>query len=211
MYARTLIARPLWLRAQAAFARARAALGAAAHGAIGRAARGRVLCWLAPLEALVRKLLFAEAARISLAPALKRKRKRLTGAELAALAALPRRARFCFAAPSPPPANCAPSIRTFDAPRYVAPAPSPRAIAPPRADDLARRFDALAHVLAHPLRHARRLGRLIARVRRRFPEIALRYAMAPARRFYRDQEDPCLAIEACSLAIAAAGAFADSS
>jgi hypothetical protein len=66
-------------------------------------------------------------------------------------------------------------------------------------------------VLENPLPHARRLARLIVRLRRRYPEIAMRFAMAPARAVSLDQADPRLVIDAMGAAIGGAFAFADTS
>lgn len=211
MSASALFAAPLWLRAQAAFARARRAIGFCLGDAKSRAVRRRILGWLAPLESIVRKLLFAEAARQKLR--VRRARKAPVFAKGAPCACAVKASFLIAPPPDPrvPAAHLAPRIRALWGPSPAAPPPRVRAIVTRAQDDLAKRFDALAHVLKHPLRHARRLARLIARVRRRFPEIPLRYAMAPARRVYADRDDPRLSIEAIAAAIAAAPRFADSS
>jgi hypothetical protein len=64
-----LIAEALWRRVRAVFARARAAIGGGFHIAavrdLGESVRRNIIARLAPLEAMVRKLLLAEAARFA--------------------------------------------------------------------------------------------------------------------------------------------------
>lgn len=204
-----LIAAPLWLRARAMFARATRALNVfgalAALGPLPRALRREIMGWLAPLEMIVRKLLLAEAAR--LAP---QTRRPLSPLALKCLRQIPRTPAPAFSLR--PPRDCrrarlCPSIRSFDQLRQTPPPPArARANAGPDGKALSRRFAALARVLAHPLRHARRLSRLIAAIRPRFPEIALRYASAPLNIMSRDREDLRLHVSAIAAARAAIGA-----
>jgi hypothetical protein len=71
---------PLWTRARAMFARAVAAIGAAAAiaaiGALSKSLRRDIVAWLCPLEHVVRKLVLAEAAELHRAGA-ERARRRL--------------------------------------------------------------------------------------------------------------------------------------
>lgn len=202
---------PLWTRARAMFARATAAFGApdalAAGVLLSRHWRREVGAWLALIEHVVRKLLFAEAARLS--------DDETTGslqARSAAPAAKggPRRPRaiarvaFALALPRDPravPEAHAPRVRSFDTPPPAECAPA----APQRrAPDLriARRLEALRRALEHPLAQARRLKRLLARAVRRFPEIMVRFALSAPRAFSRDVHDPSLPQDAAIAAFA---------
>jgi hypothetical protein len=59
--------------------------------------------------------------------------------------------------------------------------------------------------------HAERLARLLTRAVRRFPEIARRFAAAPACSSDFDRADHRLSIDAMASSIGAADAFPDSS
>lgn len=69
---------PLWARVRASFARAMAALGApaaiAALGFLDKALKREIVRWLYPLEAMVRRLLLAEAAALRRAELARRER-----------------------------------------------------------------------------------------------------------------------------------------
>ncbi len=199
------------------FARAVAAFGTpaalAALGVLSRAFRREIGGWLAPLEHIVRKLLFAEAARLELAPVstaglqIARRTDARAGAPAKNNCNDPEtwRVKFTLALPSDPrvvPEARAPRIRTFDAPP-PAPAPIRRGDAqrsPTTGRQLARRFEALRRVLDDPMPHARRLKRLLARAIRRFPEIAARFLVTAPRTSSRDEHDPRLSVEASGAA-----------
>jgi hypothetical protein len=76
---------------------------------------------------------------------------------------------------------------------------------------LARRLEALRRVLADPLPYAERLARLLVRLRRSFPEVTMRFAMAPARAVTADAEDPRLVLQATGLALETTWASSDTS
>jgi hypothetical protein len=76
---------------------------------------------------------------------------------------------------------------------------------------LARRFEALRRVLEDPMPYARRLARVLARAVRRFPEVALRFAIAPSRAAGFDPDDSRLGVEACACALGGVSAFCDTS
>jgi hypothetical protein len=50
-------------------------------------------------------------------------------------------------------------------------------------------------VLADPLAHARRLAERLRHELRSFPELIIRYALAPARTSFRDSADPRLGVD----------------
>lgn len=231
---------PLWLRARAMFARARAAIGEpatiAARTALARDTRRDIAGWLARLESIVRKLLLAIAA------GLVEEQRRNAGPklEIVRLAqppmALPQNhridarprpidrtqpetwpARFALAPPRDPrvvPDSRAPRIRALWGPTPPAPAaPPPRA--PRRATQPALRFalrlEALRRVLADPIPHAQRLARIFQRLSRRYPGAAPRFAIAPTRPCLADPVDPRLIVEAIAAAISAAPVLANTS
>lgn len=230
-----LAAAPLWARVRAAFARAVAAIGApaaiAALGLLSRALRRSIANRIALLEHIVRKLLLAEAGRLEVHPSSFRTREsairnpgassRLLAAARSAKLDLARSetwpARFALAPPRDPravPEANAPRIRAlWDAPTNTQTQPSTKRA--PRAESdafrLARRLEALRRVLDDPQPHAARLAHLLLRLRRRYPEVALRFAMATARTSAFDADDPGLGVEAIAIGFTGANAFSDSS
>jgi hypothetical protein len=163
----------------------------AAIGALTPALRRRIAGWIAPLEHIVRKLLFVEAmllVRENQVPPRARRRaashNRRQRVRDDADPARPGewRVRFALSAPRDPhlvsEAN-APRIRFLDEPfaaplRQAKPSIEPRVRETPAALLLARRFEALRRVLDDPMPHARRLARLLARLKRRRVDIAWR-------------------------------------
>jgi hypothetical protein len=200
----------LWAAAHTAFARLRAAFGdasaIAALDPLTRALRRELLAWLAPLEALVRKLILIEAATFSgVAPLSTRKPppRRAHSAPRAPECGAPGHWRAPFHMPIPPevhrcvPEDRAPRIRLLGPPTLVreiwraqgpsAPPASPRqrSTFDPEISSwrLARRVEALRRALDNPKPHARRLARRLARFgsyERR--ACVLRIACAPAPR-----------------------------
>lgn len=229
-------AAPLWTRVRAAFARAVAAIGAptaiAALGLLSHALRRTIANRIALLEHIVRKLLLAEAARLQVHhPSSFPTREsaiRNPGASGRVLAAarspkldLTRAetwpARFALAPPRDPravPEANAPRIRSLwdTSPNTRA---QPSAQRAPRTENtafrLARRLEALRRVLDDPRPHAARLARVLMRLRRRYPEAALRFAMTTARTSTFDGDDPGLGVEAMATGFTGASAFSDSS
>lgn len=222
---------PLWRRARAMFERAQKAVGAPASIAaitdFSTHLRRCVLTWLALMEHVVRKLLFADAARLGAVPGAVLAREGWVNSEdrsppRAPDPSNPAGWRACFRLAPPRdhnlvPAGCGPRIRSLapDAPLWRSEAckavASAAAEASPLAFRLARRLEALRRVLADPAPHARRLARLLHRLRRRHPEIFLRYASAPARTAGYDPEDPRFGLECLSQAYAAEPLFRDTS
>lgn len=230
-----LTAEPLWARARAMFARAVAAIGRpaaiAAIATLGERLRRAIIAWLCPLEHAVRKLLLAETAALKRSPSWKTSFEVRNGAAnksacaAGAAHAEPDISRpetwsasFSLSPPRDPLAvpDCrAPRIRALWGGENAAPAlVMLKASAHARhatAFQLARRLEALRRVLEDPLPQAQRLARLLARAVRRFPEIARRYLLAPARTGDYDTEDPRLSLDAMGAALAAPDVFADSS
>lgn len=218
----------LWQRLRSMFARASTVIAAlptlATIATLTHTRRYEIACWIARLESIARKLLFAEAARLQPASTLPaaasrasndQRRERHPIFDPAHPHTWP--ARFKLTPPRDPravPENRAPRIRALwgDAPspeprRNTAHAAKPR----PAAMRLALRFEALRRVLENPLPHARRLARIFHRLGCRYPEAAGRYAVASARPHASDPGDPRLIIECMMLAIAAAEIFANTS
>lgn len=221
---------PLWERARAMLARVLAVFGgSAAIAAIALLTprlRRDIVARIAPLEHVVRKLLFVEAAKYAHLAATGAPRRGFPHAsDAAARPALDLSqpetwpARFALAPPRDPllvPDARAPRIRSFEPFPVIRPPRESRrtrrAQAPAQpAFKLARRLEALRRVLSKPAPHARRLARHFARVRRRYPEAPSRYAAAPSRTGAYDPDDPRLGLECHGCAFAAASAFADSS
>jgi hypothetical protein len=219
----------LWLRLRAMFARASASIGApqalARLGALSRQRQHEIGCWIARLECIARKLLFAEAAHLD--PSSFRTRPSAIRNPGANATLSPRapidlaqpntwRARFKLAPPRDPrfvPEQRAPRIRALWDSHAPAPAQPNRAAAQttPTAIQFAFRAEALRRVLENPTPHARRLARILLRLQPRFPEAPLRYAMIAARPHAPDPGDPRLMIECFALAITAAELFFNSS
>ncbi|WP_395645386.1 hypothetical protein [Terricaulis sp.] len=127
-------------------------------------------------------------------------------------------ARFALAPPRDPravPDANAPRIRALWDTTPTTTQTQPSAQRAPRAESdafrLARRLEALRRVLDDPQPHAVRLAHLLMRLRRRYPEAALRFAMAPARTSAFDCDDRGLGVEAIAIAFTGANAFSDSS
>lgn len=222
---------PLWRRLKAMFARARDVIGAPQTLALLRALthrrRHEIACWVARLECIARKLIFAEAAHLTLAPDI----ARATAARAARAATTRTRLRGSLLDPAQPqtwpatfklapphdslavPESRAPRIRALWG--ATAPAPSRAECAAPSPTPaplrLAVRIEALRRVLDNPHPHALRLARLFRRLNRRFPEAAGRYAIATARPHASDAGDPRLIIDALGVAITAAPLFANTS
>lgn len=195
-------------------------------GGLSAALRRRIVGWLYRLEHIVRKLLLAEAAALAVA-ARANPARAITAPRMAlptklasaqAHASPPRTprldldqpknwpARFSFAIPRDPravPDSRAPRIRDPWAAFVPTPAPAPRASAARNAACflLARRFEALRRVLSDPQRHIARLANILARAIHRFPELARRCILAPARTDDFDAADPRLSLEATARAI----------
>lgn len=222
----------LWLRLRSMFVRASDCIGApqtlARLGALTRRRRHEIGCWIARLECIARKLLFAQASGLHPAASLRTRASAIGKPRAAVLQhATPRAAidltqpqtwpaRFKLAAPRDPravPESRAPRIRALWGP----PAPSPvepQHAAPqhtPAALRFAFRVEALRRVFDNPTPHARRLARIFHRLKRRFPEAAARYALVTARPHAADAGDPRLIIEAMMIAITAAQFFLNSS
>jgi hypothetical protein len=210
----------------------------AARTNLSRKTRHEIAGWLALLESIVRKLLLALAApflnearspgnvgarglRPRIAPA----------AQACALDARPQAARpqpelwapqtwsarFALAPPRDPravPERLAPRIRALWGPTPPAPPPPSRSGARHVTEPAVRfafRLEALKRVLQEPLPYARRLARALARLVRRYPGAAHRYAVAPARPHVFDERDPRLIIDVLAIAMAAAHVFANTS
>ncbi len=228
-----LATEPLWARVRATFARACAATGGAAciaaHITLSQRLRASIVGWIGLLEHLLRKLLYAEAARVrcDLASRPLARRPHCAGAarDDKAREPAPSRtretperwpARFSFAPPRDPratPQARAPQIRALWG-ATPAPSPSPPPQPPSRAVGehdkpfrLARRFEALRRVLDDPAPYIMRLAQLMARLSLRFPEAARRLAFAPARVNFFDAADPTLGVACCSAALAGYALF----
>jgi hypothetical protein len=192
-----------------------------------RALRRQLLSWLAPLEALVRKLILIEAANFrEAAPYASRKPppRRAEPHVARAIAPEPEAWSACFHVPIPPeaahtvPDHRAPRIRSLGPPLLVsqiwreqAAATPPQRPSPRRGEAdpavsalrLARRVEALRRALDDPKPHARRLARKLARLRpyaRR--ERARRIACAEAPRVNPELERPLrdAAVMGCTVA-----------
>lgn len=222
-------------------ARAQRAIGApealAALTTLARTQRREIAGWLALIETIVRKLLFAEAvelhraerARAARGPRLERVllhnmfarvRTRAAAAPSAIDYHAPHTwpARFRLAPPSDVltlPECRAPRLRALWGPSPPL-APS-RPLAPlekrpheraPAPLLLALRLEALRRVLAGPAPYVRRLARLLKRLR---PAFAERYALSTASSRGYDDQDARLIVEALALALAAAAIFLNSS
>jgi hypothetical protein len=229
MSASSLTADHLWARVRASFERALLVCGGPAAIAaitnLARRSRTNIVRWLAPLENMVRKLLLVEAAQL-LGPRTSSSAARRRCACLCAGAddadedvRGPDRnapatwvARFALAPPCDPRAVAqALHIRSLAPdPPWTVFTPAVENSTPHQGAELdpafrlARRFEALRRVLADPLPYARRLAGMIGRLRKRFPEIAMRYAMAPQRTAGWDENDPRLGMSVTASAISAA-------
>ena len=216
----------LWQRLCSMFARAADIIGKpetlARVEALTHKRRHEIACWLARIECIARKLLFAEAATLTVEP---------DKPQATTRAAMPRSrarkaidptqphtwpARFRLAPPRDPcavPESRAPRIRALWGSTPPTPAPTNRAPAQatPAPLHLAIRAEALRRVLENPHPHARRLARLFHRLKRRFPEATSRYAIAAARPHAADPGDPRLIVDALVIAITAAELFANTS
>lgn len=220
------------------FVRASESIGAphtlARLGMLSRQRQHEIGCWIARLECVTRKLLFAEAS--GLHPSSLRTRTSAIQ-NPGASDALPRTslrnepihpgeidltqphtwpARFKLAPPRDAravPESRAPRIRALWGSHTPPPTPSPRAASQttPIATQFAFRIEALRRVLEDPAPHVRRLARAMHRLAHRFPEAPVRYAIITARPYDPDAGDPRLIIECLALAIAAAQTFANSS
>jgi hypothetical protein len=221
----------LWTRARAMFARACDIIGPlerlAALAVLTRKRRYEIATWIARLECIARKLLFAEASRLDVLQTSSSRTRasaiRSPGATSARLAPAfdPTQpetwpARFKLAPPRDPlavPESRAPRIRALWGSSPPPPPSIERAAAhkTPAPLHFAFRVEALRRVLENPLPHAQRLARIFHRLQRRFPEAALRYATATARPHAIDPGDPRLIVDALSLALSAAPLFANTS
>lgn len=209
---------PLWARVRASFARAGAATGGAAkiarYATLTKLLRCELIGWIALIEHFVRKLLFAEAARLD--PGTAGLQARTAPPPTAAQTSNQVRApdltapetwsaRFSLAPPRDPravPEANAPRIRALWGPPPPPPPPPPALQAPRDSDKpfhLARRFEALRRVLENYAPHARRLARLMHRLVRRFPEAIHRVVFSGPRVDFFDREDDRLGID-CSAA-----------
>jgi hypothetical protein len=194
--------------------------------------RRSITAWLALIETIVRKLLFAEAVRLRADEAPRKARgPRLTlislhSAPLQTQAQphthavgvnrhAPASARFKLAVPSTVLAiaeSRAPHVRALwgpSPPTSFTRSPQQRQgkrTAP--SARLAQRLEALQRVLADPAPHIRRFARLLKRLR---PAYADRYARSCAASQSIDEKDPRLIIEAMALALTAAMIFINSS
>jgi hypothetical protein len=210
----------------------------AALGALTHKVRRQILAWIAPLEHVVRKLLLTEAARFAReaqhqrsaglqtrivfphAPSGKSGGARTSGPELDLTSPETWPVHFSLAPPCDPHRvenEKAPRIRALWRSAHLDDAhasrerhPAVRVRHPEDPVRLARRFEALRRVLDDPAPYARRLARLIERLRRRVPQVAQSYALAPARSNDYDRAEPRLCVDAISEALAALPAFPDS-
>lgn len=230
MSALSLTADHLWARVRASFERALLVCGnpaaIAAITNLARHSRTNIVRWLAPLENMVRKLLLVEAAAIGPPPWSSASLPQLSRALRARAKVVcdpspdrtaPSTWSACFALAPP----CDPRAVEQDLHiRSLAPDPPWTVFTPTRENStphqsgkfdpafrLARRFEALRRVLANPAPYARRLARLIQRLRKRFPEIATRYAVAPPRAAGWDENDPRLGVSVTASAMSAAELF----
>jgi hypothetical protein len=203
----------------------------AVRSGLSRATKHGIAGWLARLESIVRKLLFALAtallsetrpspqAQVRASPPRANNARSRAQASRAIDLSAPQTwsTRFALAPPHDPravPESRAPRIRALFGPTPPAPPPP----AEPRARHItepalrfAFRLEALKRVLADPLPYARRVARIFSRLLRRYPEAAHRYAVAPARPHASDEGDPRLIIDVLSLAMAAAHLFPNTS
>jgi hypothetical protein len=235
----------LWLRLRAMFVRASESIGApqtlARLGALSRQRRHEIGCWIARLECIARKLLFAEASALHHTSSFRTRACaiRNPGANALFRAATPnadkpcpRRAEIDLTQPTtwpalfklaPPrdtlavPESRAPRIRALWG-AHTPPPPPPTSAAArttpqttPMAVQFAFRIEALRRVLENPAPHARRLARVLHRLKPRFPEAPARYAIIAPRPYAPDAGDPRLMIECLALAITAAEIFLNSS
>jgi|CXWL01.1.fsa_nt_gi hypothetical protein len=224
----------LWLRLRSMFVRASDIIGTpqtlARLGALTRRRGHEIGCWIARLECIARKLLFAQASRLHPTSSFPTRAGaiRNPGANAALRRhATPRAeidltqpetwpARFKLAPPRDPravPESRAPRIRALSGSPASSPSTPPRA-APHRTPACLRfafRVEALRRVFDNPAAHARRLARIFHRLKRRFPEAAARYALITARPHAADSGDPRLIVEAMMIAITAAQFFLNSS
>jgi hypothetical protein len=227
----------LWLRLRSMFARASESIGApqalARLGALSRQRQHEIGGWIARLECIARKLLFAEASALHHSSSFRTRDSaiRNPGANAPLRAATPphnTRAEIDLTQPhtwpahfklAPPrdthavPESRAPRIRALWGQSTPPPSPPPRAAAhsTPTPLRFAFRIEALRRVLDNPAPHARRLARVLHRLKPRFPEAPARYAIITARQYAPDAGDPRLMIEALALAITAAQIFLNSS
>ncbi|HYD89121.1 MAG TPA: hypothetical protein VEA80_16710 [Vitreimonas sp.] len=213
---------PLWARVRAIFARAAGALGGAAtiaaHTTLARRRRREIVGWIALLEHLVRKLLFAEAARVPREPEPSRSAGLQAGPSTspAAQASVQPRSRRTIDPTAPktwpvrfsyaPPRDPA-GAREARSPRLQARAPNKEE----RPLRLARRFEALRRVLQNPQPYALRLAHRLRRLARRLPETLMRYALAPARTNWVDPADPLAGLHCSGAALAGGAAHSDTS
>jgi hypothetical protein len=232
----------LWLRLRAMFVRASESIGApqtlARLGALSRQRRHEIGCWIARLECIARKLLFAEASNLHHTSSFRTRASaiRNPGANATSathLHSTPRqRTEIDFTQPhtwpgrfklAPPrdaravPERRAPRIRALWG-SHTPPPPPPTSAAArttpqttPMAVQFAFRVEALRRVLENPAPHARRLARVLHRLKPRFPEAPARYAIIAPRPYAPDAGDPRLMIECLALAITAAEIFLNSS
>jgi hypothetical protein len=212
----------LWARVRAMFARAADELGgpatiaalAAPMRPLNRGLRRSIVRWLVRLEHIVRKLLFAEAARLPPAAdagvgaiALS---AHCSGRAAAAQPPIDLRdpeswqVRFSLAIARDSgvqPETWAPRGLSDDCP---ARASTPRpALKHEAAFRLARRFEALRRVLTHPAPYAMRLARIMRRLVRHSADAPQCYAAAVSRVEWFDRDDPRLPTDAYAAAFAA--------
>jgi hypothetical protein len=230
---------PLWQRVQSMLVRATEAIGRpsaiAALGPVAPILLRRIACWVSLLESVIRKLLLAEAGHLIQAQpgagwrlqARASLKCNTCGTSQAARATPAIRAfdpirpetwsaRFALAPPRDPratPESSAPRIRALWGPTPPPPARPPRRPPhhAPAAERLALRFEALRRVLDDPTPYAERLARLLSRLSRRYPEVAHRFAIAPARPHFTDLVDARLIVEAIAVALTWAPRFANTS
>jgi hypothetical protein len=224
----------LWRRARAMFERAAAIIGRAdtlaTLTALSPERRREIVGWLALVETIVRKLIFAKAALLPrLAPNSAPRVEYIAlrgGYHQVRLKPPSRPAKACAFDPAQPHAWRAPfdlalprdrlTCPESRAPRIRAlwgPPPSPPPLPRQRAERqstpaprrLALRLEALRRVLADPAPYVRRLA---ARLK---PKLAERYALATACSDWFDRADARLGVEVIALALLAAPIFANSS
>lgn len=209
----------LWLRTRTMLVRAGDEIGAARTlvlETLTNARRRRVASFIALIETIIRKLLFAEAAALLAAapagaarpaPLKARKQAQLPNAGRPAFDPTRSetwRVRFALKPPRDP-------SRSENVQPAQPKPPRARRKLMPAPQRLAMRLEALRRVLADPAPHARRLARIFPRLCRRYPGAAMRYALATAYPHRSDDGDPRLIVEAMSLAYAAASIFLNSS
>jgi hypothetical protein len=176
----------LWTAARAMFARMRAALAEvlAAREVLSLDHKHAVRCWLAPLEAIARKIVLVHAlALLERGDAYAKRGDTRSAAKLTTRADT----RLCEPAASALGAARASSLRLWPrAPagarthpgRNSAQLAMARRMRRSEPERLARRVDALARILASPLAASRRLARTLAAK----PHVALKLALMPAPR-----------------------------